>query len=197
MNRNLRFNSLEDAVAELNRLGKGKVTTMKLWTYFQILTHCADALEFSMSSYPRVMPGIIRKTIGKFFFNRMMKDGYMKAGAPNPSAPKTREEGDEKAALLRLQKALSAFEKFQGPFAIHPVFDELTKDQWAKLHSFHIANHLGFADIDENEESYRSKETAKKTVAPKAKAKLKAKPAPKAKKGSAIKAKKKKSVKKR
>ncbi len=170
MNRNLRFKNLNDAVNELQRLDKGKVVTAKLWSYYQILNHCADSLEFSMSSYPRVMPSFIRKTIGKFFFKKLMKDGYMKPGSPNPGAPKKREEGDVVSALKRLRNSISIFTKYEGPFGIHPIFDELTKSEWEKLHTFHIANHLGFADIDENE-NYSLKTTSPKKSAPKKKGK--------------------------
>ncbi|MBE7413473.1 MAG: DUF1569 domain-containing protein [Leptospiraceae bacterium] len=99
MNRNLRFNNFEEAVSELKKLEKEKVSTTKLWSFFQILDHCADSIEFSMTEYPKVVPSFIRLTIGKFIFNKMMKDGYMRTNAPNPSAPKVREEGDEKFAL--------------------------------------------------------------------------------------------------
>lgn len=145
MNRNLRFRNLDEAVMELEMLGKGKVETKELWSYYQILTHCADLIENSMTSYPRVLPFIIRKTIGKFIFVKMLRDGYMKPGNPNPSAPKKHEEGDEKAAHFRLKSVIEKFKRYDGPFANHPIFDVRNKEEWEKLHAMHIANHLGFA----------------------------------------------------
>jgi hypothetical protein len=56
-----------------------------------------------------------------------------------------RVEGDEKAALAALRKALDDFEKHEGPWAEHPFFGKLDKKKWTLLTSLHLANHLGWA----------------------------------------------------
>src|SRR5437016_3638653 len=107
MRRELKFNSFEDALTELKDLEKGPVQTTGLWSFYQTLTHCAESLEFCVSRYPSEAPWIIRATIGRLAFKEFMKMGYFKPGSPYHHAPLQREEGDEKAALARLKKAIA------------------------------------------------------------------------------------------
>lgn len=145
--RTLRFQTLTEAAAELDRIEKAvSVHATGLWSYPQILDHLADAFESSISTYPSLVPAFIRKTLGKLIYTRMVNNGFMSSGSPNPSAPKVRKEGDARISMKRLRKAMSRFESHKGEMAVHPMFDVLSKEQFAHLHAMHMANHLGFVE---------------------------------------------------
>lgn len=150
MRRELRFTDLNDILDEVNRIGSSDVQTVGNWSYYQILSHIAGGIEHSMTSYPRKLPALVRKTVGPLVFRQMMKSGLMKPGNLNPDAPKTREEGDAIAAAQRLRNAVTRFKSYEGPVAEHPFFGTLNKDDYFKLHSIHAAHHLGYAHPDES-----------------------------------------------
>ena len=149
MKRELRFKTFEDARNELKQLGQGPVKTTGLWSYFQILTHCAASLENTIKGVHRDMSWWKRHLIGPLAFKKIASDGVFPNGINgNPmTSPTAREEGDENTALGRLHQALEEFEKFEGKFSDHPILGNLNKKQWTYFHSMHLAHHLGHARL--------------------------------------------------
>ena len=149
MKRELRFKTFEDIRNELRQLGQGPVETTGLWSYFQILTHCAASLENTIKGIRRDMPWWKKYLIGPLSFKKIAADGFFPNGIKgNPmTSPTEREEGDEKTALGRLRQALEEFEKFEGKFSDHPRLGVLNKKQWAYFHAMHLAHHLGHARL--------------------------------------------------
>lgn len=141
--RQLRFHSIDDAIRELEEIESSVVETTGLWSLGQIYQHCAINLEHIMSSYPRILPLFVRRTIGPWAFRSMLKKGYMTEGNINPNAPKVREEIDFGPELKRLKANLIKFRNYEGPFPEHPFFGKLSLPEWKTLQSYHLANHLG------------------------------------------------------
>lgn len=165
--RKLQFHSLDEVLVELSALDGRPVRTSGRWSFYQILTHLAEALEYSISEYPRAMPFLIRRTIGPMALRHLLKTKEMKAGAPNPNAPRKREEGDEQAAMLRLRTAIASFRAHEGPMAEHPFFGPINKEDYEAVHAHHAALHLSFVHPDslqaESQKQPESTETAAET----------------------------------
>lgn len=198
LRRTLQFHSLDDVLVELSALDRAQITTTGKWSFYQILSHLAENIESSISQYPRSMPFVIRRTIGPMALRHLLKTQEMKSGAPNPTAPKQREEGDEKAAMLRLRTAIASFRAYEGPMAEHPFFGPINKEDFEALHAHHAALHLSFAH-PETAQTRPSKERAapsEKKAAKKAPEKTAKKATKKASKKSAKKAAKKSVAKK-
>ena len=147
MRRELRFKNFEEVRAELARLEQGPVETTGVWSYFQILDHCALSLENSMKGLEREMSWWQKHVKGPFFARVTAAKGFIRPGIKgNPqTALSVRVEGDEKAAMTRLQQGLEAFEKFEGKLSVHPRLGKLNKKLWYHFHAMHIANHIGHA----------------------------------------------------
>lgn len=183
--RNLRFPTVAEGLAELDRIEKAGARTTGLWSEAQIYEHLAHSFEFSISKYPSLVPAFIRKTLGRLIFARMRSKGFMASGSPNPAAPKVREEGDANAVLKRLRNAIKQFEAYSGPMAEHPFFGKLTKDEFAHLHAMHMANHLAFLEPEQSNGAKASaaKGSKRKALSPVRKgARAKARPVKPAKK---------------
>jgi len=142
MRRELKFKTFDDARAELSRLGNSPVATTGSWSYFQILTHLAKAIEGSMKGVKREMPWLKKYVLGPLAFQGMWVMGSIPIGIKGP--PSDRVEGDEKEALAQLLKAMGDFEKHEGPLSEHPKVGRLNKVNWTRFHTLHIANHLGY-----------------------------------------------------
>ncbi len=147
MRRELRFKNFEEVRAELARLEQGPVETMGVWSYSQILDHCAASLENSMKGLEREMSWWQKYVKGPFAARVTASRGYISAGIKgNPqTALAIRVEGDEKAAMVKLRQALKDFEKFEGKLSLHPRLGKLNKKMWYHFHAMHIANHIGHA----------------------------------------------------
>lgn len=145
--RDLYFKDLDDVRRELDRLSHGKVETSGVWSYYQILTHCAAALENTIKGLRPEMPWWRLHIAGPLAYWVNASRGRLPVGIRgNPQiAPEKREEGDERAALDRLRKAMKAFEDFEGDFSHHRRLGRLSKEQWTLFHAMHLANHLGYA----------------------------------------------------
>ena len=123
------------------------VETTGAWSYYQILKHCTDHIEFSMSGFPYTYSPFLRKTVGKYLLSKLLERGYMLPDGYNGQLETARIEGDDRLALSQLKAAIYSFRKFNKDFAIHPLYDTMDKPTWEKFHSIHIANHLSFVEI--------------------------------------------------
>ncbi len=145
MARNLRFNSLDEALQEIDRvLAASDVQTNGAWNVSQIFVHMAQSIEYSMTGYPENKPALFRKTIGRLVLAKFLSQGYMSHGLNDaiPGAPALDPSLPVKDAAARLKKSISDFRQFQEKLAMHFVYDDATKDQYERVHAYHIANHL-------------------------------------------------------
>lgn len=145
--RELRFKTLNEARAELDRLEKVPVVTTGNWSYYQILTHLNKGSQSCMTSFPSLGAWWMRRLIGPIGLKKVFRQGFIppRVGSSDKSLKAEKIEGDEKAALASLRETLDAFEKHKGPWAEHPFFGKMNKEQWITLTALHMANHLGWA----------------------------------------------------
>ena len=145
MARDLRFKNLDDALLEIDRVSvSAKVETNGPWNSSQVFAHLAQSIEYSMTGYPENKPAIFRKTIGRIVLAKFLGQGYMQHNLSDaiPGAPALDANLPFADAVARLKKAISDFRAFQDHLAMHFVYDEATKDQYERVHAYHIANHL-------------------------------------------------------
>ncbi len=150
MDRKIRLANLEDALKELKKLETAKeIAPNGEWSWFQILNHCAQSIEYSLTGYPENKPAIFRMTAGKIASSIFSSRGYMShdLNAPIPKAPEISKVGDEKEAMLRLYKAIEDFKNFSGELKMHFAYGELSKPDYDQAHAMHIANHLSFVNV--------------------------------------------------
>jgi hypothetical protein len=149
--RDLQLINFSEALQELKKLETSKIKVVSgSWNLYQIINHCAQSIEYSMSGYPELKSVVFRKTVGKLaysvfsFKNKMSHD----TNAPVPGAPDLAKEGDIKIALQRLYKAIEDFQNFTGELKPHLAYDNLNKIEYEKARSMHIANHLSFIELE-------------------------------------------------
>ena len=150
--RELRFKTFDEIREELARLSQGPLETTGKWSYFQILDHCAMSLENTMKGLERPMSWWRRNISGPMAARKIAAVGFLPVGIKgNPqTTADQRIEGDEKAALTRLYKAVEDFEKFEGKLSVHPRMGRLNKKLWMHFHAMHMANHLGYAKLKDS-----------------------------------------------
>ena len=148
--RKLRFESIDDAVAEAERLvaaeREGRLTHVGNWRVGRALGHLATWANFAFDGYPPevVAPWPVRLIL-KLMRNRILNQGMMTGvkigrvpGGTVGTDEFTADEGSERfrAAMRRLRQ--------NAPTRENPVFGKLTHEQWIQLNLRHAELHLGF-----------------------------------------------------
>lgn len=110
----------------------------------QVLLHCTQSIDYSLTGFPQMKPKLVRVTIGSLVAGRYLSRGRMSHNldAPVPGAPKLPAEGDLNAAWDGLFAALDRFERHASPVHEHFIFGTLSKQDFGRLHAMHIADHV-------------------------------------------------------
>lgn len=146
----LRFDSIEQALAEVDRLivaeREGRLDRAGNWTLGQTLGHLAVWMNFAFDGYPSsVYPPALLRVLVKLFKGRILSKGMlpgMKVGkVPGGTLGTEVLTTDEGVARL-----IASFERLRTtpPTLINPVFGPLTHEQWIQLNLRHAELHLGF-----------------------------------------------------
>jgi Protein of unknown function (DUF1569) len=131
-----------NAVAALGRPGSRWHAT-GAWNLSQSLQHLAQSVEGSLAGYPQSKPAWFVATLGKAAHAAFEARGRMThpLDEPIPGAAPLDAALPTEAAVLRLLKAMDAFERHVGALAPHFAYGPLTKPQYARAHLMHVAAH--------------------------------------------------------
>lgn len=144
--RQLRFASLEEVVADAERLvAAGNAKTVGNWSLDRLLMHLAVAIDGSIDGVPGQANRLLRivgPLVKAWVFRRGLSPGVrlpvkLEAIAFPPGASAAE-------ALGRLRVAIERT-KSQRMTARHPVFGKLTHEEWNLFHLRHAELHLSFA----------------------------------------------------
>ena len=146
--RTLRFESIDQAMAEVERLAEaeraGRLRRLGNWTLGQTLGHLAAWTEYGYTGVPLKVPFFIRWILR--LRKRKFLYGPMRSGVRIPGVeggtlatdPVPLEEGRE-----RFHRAMERL-KAEPPTAPSPVFGRLTHEESIALSLRHAELHLGF-----------------------------------------------------
>lgn len=142
--RKLDYKSLDEVVADAERLAAGPVRALGNWSPGQIFKHLALAYNGSIDGFPFKFPWHFR-AMAKLFKKQLLA-GAMPPGFKmsaerarvTEAGPTSTEDGlaDLRAAVTRLKQETRR--------ASHPIFGELTNDEWNQVHLKHAGLHLSF-----------------------------------------------------
>src|SRR5262245_57975259 len=142
--RTLHFDTLDDALADVNRLNEGPVKALGNWSPGENLTHLALTMNRSVDGFRFKLSWPIRllcKVMKRRFLSGRMPAGFQlsKQGAADlDPSPTEWTEGVRqfRAAVERL--------KTEPQRAASPAFGVMTPEEWNQLHCRHAELHLSF-----------------------------------------------------
>src|SRR5262245_28913284 len=110
-------------------------------SFHEALAHVAQGIEYSITGYPRQKSKVFQATVGRLALRMSLRRGVMlhNRDAVIPGAPAV---AGQYPAIARLRLAIEAFDAYRGAFAPHFAFGRLGKDDYAKVHAMHLADHL-------------------------------------------------------
>ncbi len=146
--RKLKFDSIDQALAEVDRLVEaeraGRLGHVGNWTLGQTLGHLASWAEYAYAGIPMKTPLVIKwiLRLGKQkFIHEPMRAGVKIPGVKGGTLATEPVPLDE--ANGRIHSALARL-KSEAPTLVHPIFGTLTHDEWIAINLRHAELHLGF-----------------------------------------------------
>lgn len=144
--RKLHFDSLDDFLAEAERLAGGEVKMLGNWSLAQIFTHLAAGIDSTMDGSTFKAPLFVR------LMAPMMKKKFLYGGIPSGfKIPKEAQaqflpsdDAQTEAALGQLRAAIER-RKTSDKLAPHPLFGKTTKEEAVQFQLRHGEMHLSFA----------------------------------------------------
>ena len=143
--RTLRFNSLAELKAEIERLAGSEVRTTGNWSLAQAIDHLAAIMEGSLDGIPAKAPLLIR-LMSPLFRNKALHKG-MDPGIKLPSSMKDILPPPDitiEKALARINRAFERLDRGEQMTQPSPVFGKMTHEDWCNLHMRHGELHLSF-----------------------------------------------------
>jgi len=144
--RKLRFTSLEEVIADAEKLVSSPNTRMLgNWPLDRLLTHLAHGIDRSIDGSTVKAPRVVR-LIAPFFKGRILKNG-MSAGTKLPKQAEVSlypAVDSPQEALEKLRTAVGRLRN-EKMTASHPVFGRITPEEWLQFHLRHSELHLSFA----------------------------------------------------
>ena len=148
--RKLRFTSVDDVIAEAERLAgaerEGRLKQLGNWTLGQIINHLATWAEFAYCGYPpSVRAPLPVRMILRMLRNKILTQGMTPGinirGIPGGTLGTERVPTEQ--ALPRLRAALETLRQTCPP-GPNPVFGRMSHDQWIALNLRHAELHFGY-----------------------------------------------------
>ena len=132
------------ALNKLELLSDKNLVQTGTWELYEIFTHCAQSVEYSMFGFPEHKSSFFKNTIGKLAFSLFSSKGKMTHGLsePIPGSPSIDTTLNTTEALNHLKKSLIDFDNYNGELAPHFAYGELTKSDYEIAHVMHLYNHL-------------------------------------------------------
>jgi Protein of unknown function (DUF1569) len=143
--REVRYESYQDLLAEIEQLLGGDVRTLGNWSLGQVLKHLAETMHASIDGAP-YRAGLMRRITGPWllrdqFLNRGMTPGFQLPQSAREAlipGPTTGEAG-----LAALRRALYRL-RAETDRAAHPVIGRLSVEEWDRCHLRHAELHMSF-----------------------------------------------------
>jgi hypothetical protein len=145
--RELTFDSLDDVVADGERLPSGRVRTTGNHTFGQILEHLARTHDVTTGRMTVPPPPFLMRLMIPLMKPMMVKDKPAKSGFKLPAKFEAvlwpDQEFEVQEALAHLKESVEHY-KGEGPMPKHPMFGKLSREQHDRLNCRHAELHLSF-----------------------------------------------------
>ncbi len=144
MRRTLRFASYDDILADAEALGARGYDRAGAWGLGQACDHLAKTMDRSLDGFPELKPLPFRVLARWVALGAILKHRQSNRRFPAPSYLLPTDAADDRAGLDRLRSAVGRLKAHAGPMHMHPVFGNVTPEQWREIHLWHSEHHLSY-----------------------------------------------------
>jgi len=142
--RQVAYASLQEVLADAERLSQGNVKALGNWSPGQVFLHLASTFDSSIDGFDVRAPWYLR-TMARLMKKRILAGAMPPGYQLPPEAARTLVPGPTSTEQgLAAMRAAIARQERESNRAKNPVFGELTRDEWNQLHLKHSALHMSF-----------------------------------------------------
>ncbi len=148
--RELRFTTLDAAVADAEQLVARGYDRVGKWNLGQCTGHLANWLTYQLDGFPplpfflKPIFWFMRNTSATKMLDKVIADQSMPSGAQTAPTSVPSSDVDDRTELEHYKKAVSRWSNHKGPYIPSPLFGNQSKDRFLALHLVHSAHHLSF-----------------------------------------------------
>jgi hypothetical protein len=142
--REVDYKSFDELLADADRLSSGDVKTLGNWSPGQIFQHLANVFNGSIDGLPKAFPWFMRAMARPF--KKKLIYGPMPAGMKMPdilAKAVMPEPTSTEVGLSNLHAAVSRLKR-EPHRAAHPIFGQISKEEWDSIHLKHAGLHMSF-----------------------------------------------------
>ncbi len=148
--RQIRFERLEEAIADAEHLlSQGYVKTGN-WDLTQCCEHLTKVMLYPIDGFPKfpfplnLLASSLRFTIAPLMLKRILAKERFPAGTRTDPASEPVAKGRDAEGVAEFRAAVHRLLSHDGPWHTSPLFGQLDKDTLIRLHRVHTAHHLSF-----------------------------------------------------
>ncbi len=150
--RTLDFRSFDEVWADVQALHQSGYQRAGNWSLGQICDHLAIFIRGSLDGFDRMMPWLLRATVGRYFLKKILRERRMKAGLRVPQKSLPGNVVEDAPAVKSFGELLDRYRTYSGPMHPSPIFGDLTRETWTDLHLVHASHHLSFLQPNQRSE---------------------------------------------
>jgi hypothetical protein len=146
--RKLDYASLQEMLADADRLSSCPVKTLGNWSAGQIFRHLAISFHGSIDGFTMTFPWYFR--LMARVFKKKLLSGPMPPGfklSPEVAESMVPEATSTEEGLADLHAAASRLER-EPHRARHPLFGNIGKEEWNRIHLKHASLHMSFLVLE-------------------------------------------------
>ena len=136
--------SMSSVYARLDILEQDGFNMTGDWSAFQVFSHMAQSVEYSMTGYPEHKSEFFKQTIGPLAFAAFSAKSKMRHNLSEaiPGAPVLKVDGLVAEAMSRFRQSLNDFDHYSGPLNPHFAYGSLSKNEYTLAHIMHFNDHM-------------------------------------------------------
>lgn len=136
--------SMSSVYARLDILEQNGFKMTGGWSAFQVFSHMAQSVEYSMTGYPEHKSELFKQTIGPLAFAAFSAKSTMRHNLSEaiPGAPALKADGLVMEAMSRFRRSLNDFDKYSGQLMPHFAYGNLSKKEYTLAHIMHFNDHM-------------------------------------------------------
>jgi hypothetical protein len=142
--RNLNYASLDELLADADRMSAGPVKALGNWSAGQIFRHLARAFNASIDGFTVTFPWYL--CVLARVFRKKLVAGPMPPGFKLPAKGASDLEPEPTPAEAGLAELHAAVDRLgrEPHRASHPLFGDLDRETWNTIHLKHASLHMSF-----------------------------------------------------
>lgn len=142
--RTVRYESLDELLADAQRLASTEVTTLGNWSQGQIYEHLARSLNSSIDGAGFAFPSPLRWIMSTFMKRRFLTQSIPPGFKPPAKGQKFIPDATSLEAGLASLEAAIERQKNESARALHPGFGRFTREEWDQFNLRHAELHMSF-----------------------------------------------------